>query len=81
MRERCFAVEPVGVVAGGDEQGGGGLGADAVAGDERGGGGGHEGTEDGVDACDLGVEGLDAAGELAERELGRSVGGGRIGRS
>lgn len=46
--------------------------------DEAGCGRRDERAEHGVDACDLGVERLDAAGELTQRELRGSVDRGRI---
>jgi hypothetical protein len=66
------------VVAGGDEQSGGGFDADPVAGDEFGCGCCVKRAEDVVDSFDLGVKELDTAGQLAQSELGCPVDGGWI---
>ena len=63
-------MEPVGVVAGGDEELSGGVGADAVQSDEVRGGRGDERFELFVEVVDLGGELLVAAGDLPQRGLG-----------
>src|SRR5918995_4575705 len=54
--EAGFAAEPVGVVAGGDEQGAGGVGADPEQGDEAGRGFRDEAVEVVVELGDLVVQ-------------------------
>ena len=68
MRPGGLGAEPVGVVPGGDEQQGGGVGADAVEGEQARGAGGDEGDDELVQAAELAVEELGAPAELAERE-------------
>ena len=74
-----FAVEAVGVVAGGDEECGGGVGSDAVGGEQGEVSGSAQGAEFAVEGGDLGAEGLVAPGEAAQRPFGGAderVGGG-----
>jgi hypothetical protein len=59
----------VGVVAGRDEQGGGGLGAGTVERDERGCGGGSELVEEFVEFGDLVAEVVPAARQVTQRAL------------
>ena len=54
--EGAFVAEPLGVVAGGDEQSGGALDADPEPGQELGGGVGDEWFEDGVEFGGFGLE-------------------------
>src|SRR5690606_41149719 len=63
--------EPLGVVAGGDEQAAGDVGAHAEGGDQGGGDAGHERVEVGVEVADVVAELLVAAGQRAQRDLGR----------
>jgi hypothetical protein len=62
-------VEPLGVVAGGDQQRAGRVGADPEGLDQPWRGGGGQLRELGVEARDLRLERLAAARELSEREL------------
>jgi hypothetical protein len=73
VRERGFAAESFGVVAGGDQQCGGDVGADPADGDELGGGVGGEGGEDLVDLGDLGFECDRPVSQGAQRESGEGV--------
>ena len=70
VSEGGVVAEALGVVAGGDEQDRGALGADAGPSRERGGGLGHEQFEGGVELGDLGLEGLGAAGQHPQGALG-----------
>jgi hypothetical protein len=58
-----LVAEPVGVVAGGDQQGGGGVGADSGSGDQLGCQVGGDGPHPGGDRRLLILEELDALGE------------------
>lgn len=64
--ERGFTGQPVGVVTCGDEQGCGGVGPDPVAGQQVGCAGSDDGGQVLLVRADLGVEGLNAAGEHAQ---------------
>jgi hypothetical protein len=66
--------EAFGVVAGGDEELAGGLGADALLGEEPWRGGPGELGEVDVELADLGGERFPAAGEVPQRPLGRRGG-------
>ena len=68
--EGGFGADAFGVVAGGDEQGGGGVDADAVKLEQARCGGGDELGEEGVELADVLVEVQDPAAEGAQRELG-----------
>jgi hypothetical protein len=70
--ERTFAAQPLGVVAGADQQGGAGVDADPAQGDELGRGRGDQAGELPVEVSDLGVEGAEAQRELLHRIAGRS---------
>ena len=77
--EAGVAGEALGVVAGGDEERGGGVGSDAVGGEQGGIGGGAQGAEFAVEGGGLGGERLVASCEAAQRRLGggeQRIGGG-----
>ena len=74
--ERCFAGEPVGVVAGCGEQDRRDVGADAFGGPQRWAGSGGEPVEAFSQLAEIGGEGLVLAGQGAQCELG---GLGRVG--
>jgi hypothetical protein len=63
-------VQPCRLVAGGDQQHGGGVRANAVHGEQGGRVGRDEGEDQLIEAFDLGVEELAAAGQLADCHLG-----------
>jgi hypothetical protein len=72
QRSECgFAGEPFGVVAGGDEELAGDVGADAEVCEESGCCSASEGFEFGVKFVDLVVEREPSAGEVLERTAGR----------
>ena len=52
--------QPCGMVPGGDQQQGGGVGADAVQGEQARSAGGHEGDDELIQAPELAVEELSA---------------------
>jgi hypothetical protein len=79
VRERSLRAQPLGVVAGGDQQLSGGLHADAELRDERWCSPVHERAEVGVEFGDLGDQFEVAAGELLERQLGRRLDGAELG--
>jgi hypothetical protein len=56
VRERGFVAQPMRVVAGGDQQDGGGVDTDAVEGQQAGGGGAHEHRELVVETVSGGLE-------------------------
>ena len=70
--ERCFAAESVGVVAGGDKERGGNLGADATGAQQRRVRLCAEVEECLVQGCDLGGE-IDVSTGRAESSAGASV--------
>jgi hypothetical protein len=76
VRECCFGVQPVGIVAQGGQELSGDFVADAGQGDQAWGGRGDQRAELAVGFGDLGAEVVVAAGEAAQRCLG----GGRRGR-
>ena len=63
-------MQPLWVVASGDQQRPDGVGAEAVSGDEVGSGRPREGGEDGIQGLDLPLETLDPPGQLPQREFG-----------
>jgi hypothetical protein len=70
-RKRGLAAQPARIVASGDQQGPGNLGAHPTTRQQRRGDLGRELGEFGVEPVDLGTLGLMAAGELPQGELGR----------
>ena len=58
------------MVSGGDQEQGGGVGADAVQGKEAGRAGGHERDDQLIEAVELAVEECRAAAQLAQRDPG-----------
>lgn len=77
VREGCLGPEPVGVVPGGDQELGRGLGADSGQRDQLGGGLGDQWLELGVGVGDLLGEVLVAAGQAPQCDpdrVGRVVG-------
>ena len=62
--------QPLRVVPGGDQEQGGGVGADAVQGEQAGGAGGDERDDELVEALELAVEELGAPAQLAQRDAG-----------
>jgi hypothetical protein len=75
--ERGLGVQPPGVVAGGDQQRGGAVGADAVQVAQLGSVAGGEGVELLGEQGDLGVEVLVAAGQAAQGQPDRRGRGGK----
>jgi hypothetical protein len=73
-------VEPVGVLAGGDQQLSGDVGPDTVEGGQVGVDRGDQWGEFGVEFGDLGLEVADAAGESAQGGPGRGSWFGQAGR-
>ena len=61
MRPGRLGPQPCGVVSGGDQEQGGGVGADAVQGEQAGGAGGDERDDQLVQALELAVEELRAS--------------------
>jgi hypothetical protein len=70
VRPRSFTLEPFGVVAGGDEERGGGVGTDAVQLEQPGRGHHHELRQKQAEAVELLVEPEDAPAEGLQRDLG-----------
>src|ERR1700749_177975 len=75
------AAQPIGVVAGGDQQGGGGVDSDSVQFEQSGGDFLDQVAEQPVQRPLLGVEGQDPSAQAAQRRLGGedrrvAVGGG-----
>lgn len=68
--EGTFVSDPVGVLARGDEERAGGVGADAEPVEQLGGGVGDQRCQDGVERQHFLVECVDPAGEALEREAG-----------
>ena len=64
-------MQPIGVVAGCDEQRRGGVDSDAVEGEQRWRGLFDETGKGVVDACHLDVDVLDTLGEVADHDVGR----------
>jgi hypothetical protein len=63
VRPGGFGSEPFGVVPGGDQEQRGGVRADAVQGDQAGGVPGNQGHDERIEADDLAVQELGAAGQ------------------
>ena len=61
--------QPLGVVAGSDEQGGGRVGTDAAERQEHGRGGEEEGSDELVEPGDLGIEEPDSMRQARDRRL------------
>ena len=70
VREGGLGADPVGVVAGGDEQQGGGVDPDTVEGEQRRGGRGDEGDELAMEAGAVGVDVEHTAAEGLHCQLG-----------
>ena len=66
MRPCGFGPQPPGVVPGGDEQGSGGVRADAVEAEQAGSADGDQRDDQLVQALELRVQELSAAAELAQ---------------
>jgi hypothetical protein len=75
MREGGFGAQPLGVVAGGDQQLASGLDSHPGEGDQGGSGRGDQRLQLGVELVELGLELLPAAGQGPQGGLG----GGRLG--
>ena len=71
MRERSFVLQPMRVVAGGDEQDRSGVGADAVDLEQFRCAATHQGVEDIVEASTVGVEREDATSQRRDRQFRR----------
>jgi len=71
MRERGFAGEPVGIVAGGDQQDRGGVDPDAVDVEQRGSGAAHQWFEELIEAAGVSLERNDATTQRGDGECGR----------
>ena len=76
--EGGFGVQPAGVAAAGDEQLGGGLGADAADGGQGRAGSGDQRPQLAVQGSDLAAEGQAAAGQAPQRGPGGVRGAGRV---
>jgi len=70
MRPGRLGPQPRGVVCGGDQEQGGGVGADAVQGEQAGGAGGAERDDQLVQALELAAGELRASSQLAQRDPG-----------
>jgi hypothetical protein len=70
VRPGGFAAQPFGVVPGGDEQQGRGVGTDPVKGQQPGGVRGDEGDDELAGAFQLGAGELGAPSQLAQRDAG-----------
>jgi hypothetical protein len=71
VRPGGFAAHPLGIVAGGDAEDGGGVDTDAVEAAQTRSGGGDELSEGGIEPGDLVVHGEHASAEAAHREFRR----------
>ena len=70
VRPGRLAAQPLRVVPGGDQEQGGGVGADTMQGEQPGGTSGDERADELIQVLELGVEEFRAPAQLAQRDAG-----------